>query len=69
MSDYRKVELPVQKEFIEQLLEDLNSQASMWVAGMWLGEDAELLKQFKRAKEVKEQFGIQARMPYDLIIR
>ena len=69
MSDYRKVELPVQKEFIEQLLEELNTQASMWVAGMWLGEDAELLKQFKRAKEVKEQFGIQARMPYDMIIR
>ena len=69
MSELGKVELPVQKEFIEQLLEDLNTQASMWVAGMWLGEDAELLKQFKRAKEVKEQFGIQARMPYDLIIR
>lgn len=69
MSDYRKVELPEQKEFIEQLLEDLNTQASMWVASMWLGEDAELLKQFKRAKQVKEQYGIQARMPYDLIIR
>ncbi|MBP7449198.1 MAG: signal peptide peptidase SppA [Flavobacteriales bacterium] len=68
MSDYRVVELPKQKELIEQLLEDLNMQASMWVASTWMGEDVELLKQFKRAKDAKEHFGIQARMPYDIVI-
>jgi protease IV len=68
MSDYRVVELPEQKELFEQLLEDLNMQASMWVASTWLGEDAELLKQFKRARMAKEHFGIQARMPYDIVI-
>jgi protease-4 len=69
MSDYRTVELPEQKEFYEQLLEDLNAQASTWAARQWLGEDAELLRRFEQVKQAKGRSGILARMPFDLEVR
>lgn len=69
MSDYRTIELPEQKEFYEQLLEDLNAQASTWAARQWLGEDAELLRRFEQVKQAKGRSGILARMPYDLEVR
>ena len=69
MSDYRTVELPVQKEFYEQLLEDLNAQSSTWAARQWLGEDAELLRRFEQVKQAKGRSGILARMPFDLVVR
>lgn len=68
LTDYRKVELPEQKDLLQQILEDLNAQARMWAASAWLGEDAALLRQYKRVREVREQTGIMARMPYDLVI-
>jgi protease-4 len=69
MSDYRTLELPEQKEFYEQLLEDLNAQASTWAARQWLGEDAELLRRFEQVKQAKGRSGILARMPFDLEVR
>jgi protease-4 len=69
MSDYRTVELPVQKEFYQQLLEDLNAQASVWATRQWLGGDAELLRRFEQVKQAKGRSGILARMPYDLEVR
>ncbi len=66
MSDYRTVELPEQKEFYEQLLEDLNAQASGWAARQWLGEDAELLRRFEQVKRARSRSGVMARMPFDL---
>lgn len=68
LEDYKEVEMPHQKNMIEQILEDLNAEARMWVATEWLGEDVELLNQYKQVRKVKEQMGIQARMPFDLII-
>ncbi len=68
LTDYRKVELPEQKDLLQQILEDLNAQARMWAASVWLGEDAAMLRQYKRVREVREQTGIIARMPYDLVI-
>ena len=67
--DYKAVELPEQKDLFQQLMEDLNAQTHAWVATEWLGEDVELLQQYRRVREIKEQTGIQARMPFDLIIR
>lgn len=69
LEDHRTVELPEQKELIQQILDDLSGNAKAWVATEMLGEDAELLRQYKRAAEVRTQTGIQARMPFDLIIR
>ena len=68
METYKEIELPRQKPLIEQIMEDLNGQARMWVASEWLGEDVQLLSHYKRALQVKQQMGIQARMPFDLIV-
>jgi protease-4 len=68
--DYKQVELPEQKDFLEKLMEDLNANAKIWAATQVLGtEDLEMLSQYKRIQEAKKSFGIQARMPYDLTIR
>lgn len=69
LTEYRRVELPEQKDFFEQLMQDLNGTARSWVATQVLGEDAALLKQYQKAKQATEQMGIQARMPFDLVIR
>ncbi|MBL7982955.1 MAG: signal peptide peptidase SppA [Flavobacteriales bacterium] len=67
--DYKAVELPEQKDLFQQLMEDLNSQARAWVTTQWLGEDAQLLEQYRLIREVKGQVGIQARMPFDLMVQ
>ncbi|MBK9147291.1 MAG: signal peptide peptidase SppA [Flavobacteriales bacterium] len=69
ISDYLKVDLPEQEDFLKKLLKDLNTETKAWVAREYLGEDAKLLKEYQRAREAKEQTGILARMPYDLIIQ
>jgi protease-4 len=69
ISDHRRVELPEQKDLFEQIMTDLNGQMSTWAATWILGDDAEMLKQFNKAKRTKELTGILARMPYDLEIR
>jgi hypothetical protein len=38
----------------------------MWAASLWLGEDVRILEQYKHLREVREQTGIIARMPFDL---
>ena len=68
LTDYKRVELPEQKDLLEQIVADLNGQARMWVATEFLGEDMELLNQYRKVREAKEQMGIQARMPFDLEI-
>jgi protease-4 len=66
LTDYKRVELPEQKDLFQQIMADLNGQMRNWVAVEFLGEDLELLQQYRKVREAKEQFGIQARMPYDL---
>ncbi|HRD53611.1 MAG TPA: S49 family peptidase, partial [Flavobacteriales bacterium] len=69
LTDYRQVELPEQEEFLQKLLKDLNADAKAWVAREYLGADAQLLEQFKQARQAKGYSGIQARMPFELIIQ
>ncbi|MBK9176060.1 MAG: signal peptide peptidase SppA [Flavobacteriales bacterium] len=69
LTDYRKVELPEQEDFLKKLLKDLNAETKAWVAREYLGEDAQLLEQYRRAREAKSQTGILARMPFDLVIQ
>jgi len=68
LTDYRRVELPKQKDLFEQLMKELNVQARTWMATEWLGEDARLLEQYKRARAARQQTGIMARMPFDLVV-
>ncbi|MCB0767060.1 MAG: signal peptide peptidase SppA [Flavobacteriales bacterium] len=68
ISDYKRVELPKQKDLFQQIMEDLNGTARSWVAAQMLGEDAAMLKQYQKAKSATERTGIQARMPFDLMV-
>ncbi len=68
--EYRRIELPVQKDFFEELIEQFETSAKTWAATQLLGdEDLKTLDQFKKVMEAKKQFGVQARMPYDLEIK
>lgn len=69
LTDYRKVELPEQEDFLKKLLKDLNGEAKAWVATQYLGEDAELLEQYRKVRAARQHMGIQARMPFDLVVR
>lgn len=69
LTDYEKVELPEQEDFLKKLLKDLNADAKAWVANEYLGDDARLLEQYRRAREAKAQTGVLARMPFDLVIQ
>ena len=61
------VKLPEQKEFFQQLMEELNTQTRTWVGpARWLGEDVELLKDLQLALQGQDMTGVQARMPYVL---
>jgi protease IV len=64
--DYRKVEYPEQKNFLEEIMRDLNDDAKSWVRSEVLGDDLELVKQFEAARRARASMGIQARMPFDV---
>lgn len=68
LDDPRIVELPKQKELIEQILEDLKGGANAWAVTQVLGDDARTLRSYKQASEARRQMGILARMPFDLDI-
>jgi protease-4 len=69
LANYREVSLPEQEDLFKQLLKDLGNDAETWVARQTLGDDAKLLQEFNRAREAKRSMGIQARMPFDLVIQ
>lgn len=66
LTDYKRVEMPEQKDLFQQIMADLNGQMRNWVAVEFLGEDLELLQQYRKVREAKVMYGIQARMPFDL---
>ncbi len=66
LNGYKRVDMPKQKELLQQLMEDFGNEAQLWATSIWLGEDIELVKQFQHVHRVKEQTGIQARMPFEL---
>ncbi len=68
LEDYRRVELPRQKDLLEQILQDLGAETRAWAVGTLLGDDAQALRNFDRASEARRQMGILARMPYDLVV-
>ncbi len=69
LENYRTVDYPEEKGFMEQLLASLNEQAKAWVATEVFGSDAELLGEFQKMREARRAFGIQARMPVEIEVR
>jgi protease IV len=66
LSTHRIVNLPEQKEFIEQLKEDLNTQMQLEKAiKANFGEHFEVFKAYMKWKDLK---GVQARMPFEMKI-
>jgi len=68
MEDYRIKDLPKRKDPFQQLMEDLTGQAYHNVLVSYMGDDPELLKRLKEAKSVKELRGVQALLPYSIVV-
>ncbi|HAG15079.1 MAG TPA: signal peptide peptidase SppA [Bacteroidales bacterium] len=64
LKEYKILSLPVQKDPIMQLLDDLSGESSVWLSKE-LGEYAKYLKLFNT---IQKRDMIQARMPFDLEI-
>lgn len=63
LESYRLVELPKQKKFIEQLMEEMSAEAKAWILKDELGSS---YKAFSRIKSMINNQGVQARLPYDI---
>jgi protease-4 len=67
LDSYRIVELPRQKEFIEQLLEDFSGEAESFFAKRELGADN--YRYYSEIKKLVSRQGVLARMPFEPDIR
>lgn len=65
LDKYRIVQLPEQKEFFEKILEDLNTEASVYFTKKELGEQ---YKYYEKLKGMVQNNGVQARIPFELEI-
>lgn len=63
LENYRLIELPKQKKFFEQLMEDMSTEAKAWILKDELGSS---FKTYNRIKSMLNNQGVQARMPYDI---
>ncbi|MFA5418322.1 MAG: signal peptide peptidase SppA [Bacteroidales bacterium] len=59
--EYRIVEYPKHKDFVQQLMEELTGQASSRLIGNELGEYSKYYEQLQSLQQMK---GVQARVPY-----
>ena len=66
LATYRTIALPEQKEFIEELVEDLNSEAKTYFLKQQLGEN---YKYYLELDKIVNEKGIMARMPEKIEIR
>jgi len=63
LENYRLVEMPRQKKFFEQLMEEMSTEAKAWILKDELGSS---FKAYSRIKSMLNNQGVQARMPYDI---
>jgi protease-4 len=63
LENYRLVEMPKQKKFFEQLMEEMSTEAKAWILKDELGSS---FKAYSRIKSMLNNQGVQARMPYDI---
>jgi len=68
LEDYRIVELPKQKDFLTQLLEDMNKQVSHRLLKKYLGSNYTYFEYLEKMNNDNIEF-IQARLPYDIVIQ
>ncbi len=64
LEEYRIVEYPVRKEFFEQLMEQFGGVQERWIKNR-LGENYKYLEMIRDAENMT---GIQARMPYEVVL-
>lgn len=65
LDKYKVVELPKQKNILEELFKNIGGDAQTQLLKSELGENYSI---YKHIKEMNTMKGIQARMPYDLIV-
>ena len=65
LENYRTISLPEQKEFLEKIMEDLNTEVRSNMVKEELGES---YRYYTNLKEVVRQNGVLARMPVGLTI-
>lgn len=63
---YKLKSLPVQKDPIQQLMDDLTGKSSSLMMKYYMGDDYQY---FQMIKDIKNRHTIQARMPFDVTIR
>lgn len=63
LTNYRTIELPEQKDFLETLMEDLNTQAGVKIAEEQFGE---MYSYYKMVHSAIRQQGILARVPFSI---
>ena len=68
LEDYHIKDLPKRKDPFQQLMEDLTGQAYANILVSYMGDEKELLHRFEDVKSIKEMKGVQALMPYSIII-
>jgi len=68
LEDYRLKDLPKRKDPFQQLMEDLTGQAYQNALVNYVGIDKQLLNRLNEAKSVNDLRGVQALMPYSVII-
>ncbi|HRZ96859.1 MAG TPA: S49 family peptidase [Paludibacter sp.] len=66
VSNYRIKEYPEKEDFSTKLMKSFGEEAEARYAKAFLGENYKL---FKHIKDIEKINGIQARMPFDMIIR
>lgn len=66
--DYRVREYPDQEDFMQQLMKNLSGGARSWMRQEAFGEDVEMARQFELVRKAKALSGIQARLPFDVVI-
>lgn len=65
LDNYRTVNYPEQKEFLEKLMEDLSTETKSYFAKQELGDS---YRYYEKLRDVLRSQGIQARLPYELSI-
>ena len=66
--EYRTRDYPEQEDFMKQLMKSLNGGARTWVREQAFGEDVALMTQFEAVRKARGITGIQARMPFDMVV-
>ncbi|MEQ9439742.1 MAG: signal peptide peptidase SppA [Cyclobacteriaceae bacterium] len=64
--DYRVKYYPEKKTFLEELMKELNQEVSTFVLKRELGDAYPYVQQIRQLQQMK---GVQARMPYDIVIK